>query len=1174
MLDPRCWRTRYNAGTRVMDDLIGQLERVAATARRMLVAQRVCQFVTAAAVTLAGAGAVDYVLRLPGGLRLAIGAGAAAVGVWWLVTRMGRAWSFRPDAATVALRAEGLYPQLRDQLATAVEFAAHPRAYADPQLTAALASASVARAEGAAAHVALRRVLDPTGTYRWLAVLASAVVVVSAIVAWSPGGAALALERWLLPLGDAQWPRRTQIESLVRASVWPTDTPVKLEAAVTRGYRPGMRAWVYTRVVRGGRAGDWRATLLNDQEEHSRGARHGRFERILELNELVGEPRVGATSSAAAAREAFVVELYMSAGDDRTPTQQFTMLARPAARQVTATIDPPAYAQGLVPSQRVALDEQTGSVATASGLQGSTVTLDLTFNRELPIAAASAVLPGLAGEDDASVASPAASLQRRFTLSQTVQTPITLVDEHGLRSVSERVYRVEAVEDKPPSAALVEPVADESVLPTAVIAIEAAAQDDVGVESLELEVEAPVRDAQTTDATVAARIVEREEGRSPRLRLVHTLPLTPLALHTGDAVTLTAIARDGFALGDARHDAVRSAPRILRIIDVATLVGQVRSELANVRQQAIRLETAQQQALDTPPEAAHDLEAPQQQISRRLESQQQAVRTLAQRLDRNQLDEPALTQTLERAGALLDQAHDASDAATRAMQENQPQQGQLQQTRARDKLGELIALLDQGRDALTLQLQLRQMLTQQEQLADDTRRLLPQTAGQRPEDLPPDVAGELADAAQRQASLAQQADDLARQMQTTADALQRQSESDQDQAAAQALREAAQIAQRQGLAPQMSQASQSAQENRLSEAGQQQLGAVDTMQQMMGAMGSQQQKQMEMLRRRLAELTELIRRLVEQQKAQLARLEAVGEGGELAGLDEGMLALRRSTMGVEAEARKSPQTGKAGEALGKAVVAQAGAVTALRSALRDAAESAERQSLAHLEEALQQVDDARQQAEQDMTRQQRDELEQAYRKLAQQQAELRERTAKLTDLPRLDRRQRADLVQLGHEEADLQIAAADLREKVEQTLVFLQAHRRIDESAARVARQLRAGLSDAGVLFEQAMIHARLSAMADALKQAQQDEDEFRENQQGGGGGGGGGQPPPLVPPVAELKLIRGTQEAIYRQTRAADAQRQADPQASGLDQRLMDLSAQQRELGDLGRRLMEQVKQ
>lgn len=1171
-----------------MHDVIRQLQAIARAARRMLVAQVVARFAAVAIVALIVAGLVDFQLRLPGWVRLTIMVGLGAAAAAWLSVRLARAARFAPTPATLALRAEALFPPLRHLLASGVEFAQHPEAYADPQRTAAFALAAIQRGQAQLPGVNLRRLIDPTPTLRAATLLALAGLLAGAIVIAAPAASVLAMQRWFAPLGEAQWPRRTGVASLVRHRVWPTDTPLRFEAAVHMGYRPGMRAWVHYRVRDA--AGDddraFRGLLMNDQQtsRSERGA--GRFERLLDVTEL--STRLAAAAGAQRWGERRVeqtIDFYMAAGDDRTPVQTITLVERPAVTAVAARIEPPAYARGLVDDQQVALGEQTGPLATASGLAGSAVTLSLAFNKPMKLAGGGAsVLPGLpAPDDNGTEAIVADRLERRFVLDRTVQTTVELIDGHGLRNVSERVYRLEAYEDKPPAASLVQPVADESVLATAVIDVEAAGQDDVGLEELALEVQAPVHETATASGTVNVAQPARRQGRSPRLTLTHRLDLAPMSLQPGDVVVLTAIAQDVFAMnGDdgqlQRREPVRSASRTLRIVDAPDLIAQVRNELATMRQQAIRMETVQRQLLDSP--AAEAL-VPQQQLERRVESQQDVLEAIRDRLARNRLDEPQLNQTLGEADRLLEQAREASAQAAGQLQQaaaqpdapqalRQREQARQQQERSRDALGQLIAALDQGRDALTLQLNLRQMMTQQEQAADDTRRLLPQTAGLRPEDLPAEAARGLEDLADRQQALSRQAEELARQMQAAADALQRQSESDQDQAAAQALREAAAIAQRQGLASQMQRAAASAQQNRLSEAGQQQLGAMDTMQQMMSALGSQQQKQMEMLRRRLAALAEQIQRLIQQQNAQLARLDEAAAGAPVAPMEDGVAILRRNTIAVEVEANKSERTQPAGELLGRAGLQQGEAILALRAEQRDPASAAQRQSLAFLEEALRRVQQVQEQAEQEMTDQQREELEQAYRKLAGQQKQIRDQTAALTGVDGLNRRQRAELQQLGHAQSDLQIAAAELREKVEDTLVFVQTHRRIDESAARVTRQLRAAQSDADVLFEQQMIQTRLLAMADAIRQQRQDEQQFRQQQQQQQqGGGGGGPPPPLIPPVAELKLIRGLQESVYQQTRRLHGSADVPDRR----ERLLDLSVQQRELSDLGTRLIEKVK-
>src|SRR6185295_1283778 len=87
----------------------------------------------------------------------------------------------------------------------------------------------------------------------------------------------------------------------------------------------------------------------------------------------------------------------------------------------------------------------------------------------------------------------------------------------------------------------------------------------------------------------------------------------------------------------------------------------------------------------------------------------------------------------------------------------------------------------------------------------------------------------------------------------------------------------------------------------------------------------------------------------------------------------------------------------------------------------------------------------------------------------------------------------------------------------------------------------------------------------EALKDADK-KDDFREQNEGnnGGGGGGGGQPEPLVPPIAQLRLLRGMQAEAAERTRSADDSRDAGEVDA--------LSTLQRELADMGKALIEKM--
>ena len=1141
---------------KTMQDITRQLENVRRSARRMLFAQRFLQWSAALIGIGLALGLIDFGLRLPWWMRLVIGLSVAFTAAVWLSTRLARAARFWPPLSELALRVERMHPHLAGVFASAVDFTEHEQAYRDPVRTAVLAEASVDAAAQKLQGVKLRQLIDPTRTARCLAVFVVVLLLLASAVGFAPRHSALAASRWLLPLGSAEWPQRTAVEALTDQAVWPTDTPLRLTATVTKGYTPGMRVVAHYRVIGAeGIAGPWQEPLMTEQADG-----RGRFERLIE------PPPAVARAIAADPLRSARVEYYFEAGDDTSDTLSLPLVARPEVRRVDLSIEPPDYAAGLVTAQSLPLHEQNTAVVTAAALPGSTLALGVTLNKPVAAAALTTVAPGW----------PAAELTRevpdrftlRTTLNETVETPLRLIDEYGLENLSERLYRVEALEDRPPTASLLEPAADQSVLPTAVIPIAALAQDDVGIARLLIEAEVPAPpDASASDQTVTTITLDERVARRASLDTQTTLDLQPLALKPGQVVTLFATATDVFDLDGVMHDPVRSPPRRLRIIDEATLISQIRTELAALRQQAVRLEQTQRQVMDQPAAAA---EPQQSRLTERVAAQSSLVESLQARAATNRLDAPALDEVMREAAALLDEAQQASDEAEQGLRESaDPAATESAQERAARALEDLTTLLDQGQAAQALQMALRQLQAQQSALEQQTRELLPQTIGRDAEQLTEEQRQALTGLAERQRQLSEQAEAMVRQMRTASEALSRQGETDREQAAAAALSEAASIAQRQGLQQQMDRAAAATEDNRLSQAGDEQNQSLDTIEQMLKQMREQDELRQAMLRRRLAQLQQTLQRLIERQTNEISRLDAAEVLGPL---EPAQAALRRATMAAQEQAEGAPETAEVAPSVAKAVGSQGEAIVAMRAEDKPPAAVAEDDSLEALEQALAMLEELKRQAEQDQTDQEREELREAYLALAERQEGLAGQTAEMLDAGPITRKQRAELLGLSQDQQQLGQEASDLSEQVAQTLVFKRLHRRLDVLANRAANGLRRGVADDEVLRGQQQVALLLSTMAAALDEDRQDS-EFVENQSGGGGGGGGGGEPQLIPPVAELKLLRGVQETLYRATRRLET----DPEPSGsarMEQRLQELSTQQRELSDLGNQMVEQMQQ
>jgi len=1239
-----------------MQEIARQLEQVRRRGRALLLVQRLSQALAAVLVVLVVLGAIDFGLRLPGWLRGMVVLGLVIWGGCWLIGKLSRAWGFWPTLSALALRLEQQHPRLTGLLSSALDFGLYPEKVAQPTTTAAMAAATVQQAQQALTGVRVTQLIDLRPTRQRVMWLFGALLLTAGLVALAPTYSAIAASRWLMPWSDAAWPKRTQIDAAALAKVWPIDTPIEFTATVSRGFRPGMRVWVNTRWVN-------TASEANASPESStKHAQENEIQTLLMTEQLVlssgkkkpetlGNPEAAAGNNpegsdggssednsggggfvlqwrpgaevirrvSSGQAERATLEVWFTAGDDRTETQTVNLVARPALTSAMAEVQPPAYAVGLVANQRVALHEQATRVAALPMLPGSRVSLALVINKKLPIASLrpEAIVPGLASLKTLKISSTTTAnpeaITLSFTLDETRETTLALTDQYGLSNEVDRLIRFEKTEDQQPTVVLIEPSADLSVLATAILPVVARVSDDVGVRRLVVDVVRPKRanasseggPGELPDATQTTVLIERE-ARQAELTADAVLDLKTMNLRPGDVVVIGAHGSDVYEHLGLRHDVVDATPRRLRIIDAAALISQLRSDLAGVRQQAVRLERQQAELNRRVGDHPAALSAEQNRMTHSLKTQTAQLQKISDRLELNRLDEPTLEQLIRQADQLVSQASRSSDAAQQNLAQAAQQQTQdpaaadeskqaaaAQQQAVQEKLAELSRLLDQGQDALGLKLELARLRTEQQALSADTRALLPRTAGQAAENLSEELQQALRGLADRQKALAEQSQDAIEQLQSTAESLAKQEESDADRAAAEALAEAAAVAQRQGLSQQMNQSQQGLEQNQLSQASQSQMQSLDTLDQMIQQLGEQDKLKQELLRRRLLALEEKLRRLIEAQTVAASALEkradekhpGAGEvvpgslPGSLPGLLPGPLPgaevqskLWVRTIAVQTQAEANEQTAEVAPIVGQAVDAQAVALAALRNSARAEALAAKRVAIERLEEALAKVQEKQAENEQDQAKEKREKLREKYLALAEKQHLLRsEVEVLLADFP-VTRRTRVALRGAGKSQGEVQREAEVLGQEVDGTVVFRQMHQMIDRVAARAADPLSRGEDDGRVLPSQAKVAVLLETMAEALDESGGPK-EFSDGGGGGGGGGGAGQPPPLIPPAAEVKLLRGVQQAVYNETRELSAAVRNQPTPRQATQ-LNDLAEQQRELSGMGQRLIEKMKQ
>lgn len=834
-------------------------------------------------------------------------------------------------------------------------------------------------------------------------------------------------------------------------------------------------------------------------------------------------------------------------------------------------------------------------------------TFPVTLDPESARALATRTLAGLEPQDVESMTIVDAShWQLTLVPKDSRRMGVVLTDANGITSDEDAALRLELMADRAPSALVVAPAQDEFVLATAEAGIEGDARDDVALADARLDAvlarppagspgapAEPVGDpiALTKAAFAAADLGDAHAEQPDRtaVRLAHTLLLSSIEVKPGDEVRVIASATD--VLGATAVSPVRT----LRIISEAELFEQIQRDLAGVRQAAQRLEReqaavasatqdlAQKPAQD--PSSAGDAAKQadkQDALSRRIDPLKGLLDRLSDRLERNRPQDSAMSDVLESAKEMVGRAQQESSKATDALDRAakgspeeraaQARNAQQDQSDVQDALIELAQMLDQGQESWAIRRTLERMLTEQQQVQSQTAAAQAQTQGKRPEELSSQERADQERLAQRQEQLAQRTADAAEDLEKRAEQLQQS-----DQAQAQTMREVAQQIRRQQIAEKQRDASEQINQNQNAAAQQNQQQASDGLKQALKEFDKNQQRRDEALRRLLADVMQTLDSLIARQETELASLGRVMSGtGAAKGLDVPMIDLNRATLAladrIESEKAAGP---KILEAIDAASQAQGDAIASLRLASPDLgeADANERASLSKLREARDEAQKQDEQAEQRDVERQRAELRDAYRAALERAVAAQADVKPLLDRDPVDRelnrRERTQARQIGTSLGELRQSLAELREKTSElgeSALFNYAHQRLDQVLDAATTPLNAGEAPRSIRPDIDATVRVLTSLVAALDSDENRNDEFREEESSGGGGNGGGQggQQPLVPPIAELRLLKMMQQEALERTRAA-----TNP-ASG--ERLDDVARLQQDLAERGRKLIEQM--
>jgi hypothetical protein len=451
-----------------------------------------------AAATVVFAGWAAVTLLTPEGLPLLVVSALVLATAVFAIARAG--WSVRraPTDRQIARLIEERESQLDDVVATAVDYGARPDA--SPRMRAALFGDATRALSALGVSANLDRVLSHQSVRTaWLRAAGAFAVLAVAAVGFAPS-----LSRATNVASAYLFPARLTID------VTPGSTKIRAGEPVT----------ITARI--GGLEGEMVPTLNVAAGDEARSVR---------MSPGVEPGTFSVTIERVTASFAYTV----SAAKARSDYYTISVIRPPRVERIDLHYEFP-RSVGLEPRT----DDDSGDIY---GPPGTKVRLAIAADK--PIASAFLVL------DDGTrvpLAGDAEQLDGALTISRDGSYRIALLDQDGLDSPGETEYFIRTLNDRPPDVRILRPASDKHVMALEEVQIEARADDDFGIASLEVVFQTP---------NGKERAVPLGASGGVSASGVHTLFMEDLDVQPGDFVTYYARARDvnrGRRSTEARSD--------------------------------------------------------------------------------------------------------------------------------------------------------------------------------------------------------------------------------------------------------------------------------------------------------------------------------------------------------------------------------------------------------------------------------------------------------------------------------------------------------------------------------------------------------------------------------------------------------------------------------------------
>jgi len=1178
---------------------------------RLLAIRGLSVIVAAVLATVIAMGGIDYWVRFRDrGVLVVFAVAVLGVFAWTGYLAVRRLLMARLGEIDVALHLEACFPEVKDRLASAVEFLRQPEDDAAAG-SVAMRRAAIAQAVAASEDLDFGAVLDRRPALRSAAAALLVGLLAIFLTVTDAAATRTVLARLAFPLGTADWPQKTHlglrqpVETIVRGR------PLEIEVIDTRD-----------------------APLPSDCRIHYRLTDpQGRTREETEPMQLLGKVMVARRENVTSS-----LEFCFTGGDDRNNNWAMVQVIDPpeppTVQSLTLKITPPAYTtwpaeereatspRPLLAGSRVRLvGKATKRLKPASKLRfddGRVFPIEiekdgLTFHVGKPSPNAS----GQAGKPDVLVADASHGLIVEKSISYTFQ----LIDVDGVAGGGDEIWQFRVLTDAPPSAVIEQPAGDLFVTERAIVNFRVRARDDLALRQVVLvfsRSDATALKEKTVDLfngsdkpSPSSPSALNADATCVTMTIDRAVELSEFQLMPGMQLTCHAVA------ADYRPQTGRSDSRVLTVITTDQLLermavrqSQILAELARVLQLQ-RDARSQVRMLDI---RLHESTGLEQADIDRLQSaefnQREVVRSLTSRtdglpmqalglltdLENNRVDNPDFQRRLEGLLAEFDRLQRehlppigreltaAIKASQVRLQSVPPPVGRDAQSESYlvsagehqqqvvASLENMLARLRQWNDYRRFHREVAQLLRDQEELARNATALGSQTVGRDLKELTPQELADLKILAEHQLELARRETRLEEEMEQTIASL-----GQSEPLAAETLADAVAEARRLAIAADMSAAGIKIQNNGLGLVPADQQRVLQNVQEVLDILANNRRQELARLAKKLGEADkdlnalrrqqERLRRKTDESAGQLNSKDPQGDR-QKAELQE--LARRQEELRQQAQQLKRRLerllAEEAASAVGQATGLMDQGCRAGKADDRQGASQRAKEAEKALNDASRLLGAKRFEIEAQLAMEQQAQLQDTIKHLHRQEKRIAAETREFAGMERggpLTRTQISSLLELAHQQELLRDETNRVMQSLEPANLFRMALSvvvgEMGRASALLQRQQTGPTTQAAEQNVIDRLNLLLSAMEAEKPGETANEDDPNKAGKANADSGRGG-----VLPLAQLKLLKLLQEDLNLRTQQLNQTEVAGKLTEELRGQYARLSEEQGRLAEL----------